>query len=390
MSSWKSDNFFNSFFRWSNIVIVLLVVSWGTQSCSHTKPYVNSGQENEQKINEAGKVLATRVILIGDAGKAKENDSVMIALNNWSLKAPQRTTVFFLGDNIYPSGLPTEDDPSRSKAEKYLLAQINAVKGTGARAVFLAGNHDWKSGGTAAIQRQQEFLNSHLLGESNLLPRDGCPGPVKIDLKKVRIIIMNSEWWLREDKSDKSECTFHKKSEVVKGLKTLMETSGDREIVILGHHPISTHGPHGGFYSWKDHLFPLTNKVNWMWIPLPVVGSIYPLGRWHFVRHNQDLNGKLNKIYRDSLTAAAKYYQPLFYASGHEHSLQVLHDKTDTFDYLLVSGSGSKTSELSHGDDTLFAHSHLGFMVVDFFEDNSIYLQVVESQGIIFYKWLKI
>ena len=80
----------------------------------------------------------------------------------------------------------------------------------------------------------------------------------------------------------------------------------------------------------------------------------------------------------------------LIYASGHEHSLQVL--KSDIIDYLLVSGAAAarKVTEVSSGENTLFAHQHTGFMAIDFFTDGKVLLRVVEPEGkdVVFHRWL--
>ena len=52
-----------------------------------------------------------------------------------------------------------------------------------------------------------------------------------------------------------------------------------RHTALLMHHPLITAGPHGGHYTWKQHIFPLTDVKSWMWLPLPIIGSIYPVSR---------------------------------------------------------------------------------------------------------------
>ena len=79
----------------------------------------------------------------------------------------------------------------------------------------------------------------------------------------------------------------------------------------------------------------------------------------------------------------------LIYAAGHDHSLQVL--KGDTTDYLIVSGAGSKISGVKRGKETLFACSREGFMVMDFFDDDTVLLRVVVpgDKEVVFHRWLK-
>ena len=127
------------------------------------------------------------------------------------------------------------------------------------------------------------------------------------------------------------------------------------------------------------------------------MGSAYPYARWHLVRSDQDMNGTRNKNMVAQLNSAfAKRKLPpqgpplLIYASGHEHSLQVL--KGDVTDYLLVSGAAAsrKVTEVMSGENTLFAHQHTGFMAIDFLDDEKVLLRVVEPEGngVLFHRWL--
>ena len=46
-----------------------------------------------------------------------------------------------------------------------------------------------------------------------------------------------------------------------------------RHVGFAQHHPLITAGPHGGHYTWKQHVFPLMDFWPNAWIPLPIIGS---------------------------------------------------------------------------------------------------------------------
>ena len=349
----------------------------GVSGCSHVQPYFGPDISREVQEPIRDDQVVTRVVLIGDAGAPKRLDANLQMARRWVERIPGRTVVLFLGDNIYPNGMPAEGTAGRVEAEWRLMQQVDVVKGTPARAVFVPGNHDWRQGGQKTVARQQAFVNRELPGEANLLPKDGCPGPATVDLPGVRLIVLDTEWWLRRDSLSTAHCAQKSKDEVVAALGRLVATAGERRVVLVGHHPFAAHGPHGGFYTWKEHLFPLTNLASWAWLPLPVIGSIYPLSRWYLMKHPQDLSGTLNREMVRRIGDAVAGDLPLVYASGHDHSLEVMQGGPGA-EYLLVSGSGSKVTGVSHGDNTLFAHSHKGFMVLDFVDDGRVLLRVVE------------
>jgi hypothetical protein len=285
--------------------------------------------------------------------------------------------VIFLGDNVYDNGMPPEDAPDRSEMERRLKAQTDVIKHSGAAGFFLAGNHDWLQG-YAGLRRQAEFIGSQLGRDDGFLPRAGCVGPVKIDVENIRIIAYDSDIWLDPTLSPQGDCPQRDLDESLEELKDLLLTSGDRHVVVVSHHPLDTHGIHGGFFDWKDHLFPLRHVKSWMWLPLPVIGSLYPILRWNVRRHHEELS---SATYRDMIDRFGEVFavkQPLLNAGGHEHGLQVL--VGDTVGYILVSGAGidSRLSTVTDRENTLFAHLHTGFMAVDFLDDGSAWLSVVE------------
>ena len=375
-------------------------------ACSHTSPYVISPDVVTERVPDER--IRHRVLLFGDggapsideatpAGELYKGDPTLTSLHWWARRMPQKTTILFLGDNIYEVGLPEEGSKGYEKAERRLQAQLSVVKASGAHGIFIPGNHDWADGGKggwAAVLRQEAYVDSVLgTARPSYLPGGGRPGPEKVDKDGVRIIALDTQWWLHRDDDKPMDLN----GRVIEELRGLLDGSGSREVIVAGHHPLATHGPHGGVFDWQHHLFPLTKLPLSLlgWVPLPVAGSMYPLGRWNLYRSDQDLNGSRNRMLVGELKKAlAGEHRPLIYAAGHDHSLQVL-SGAEAADYILVSGSGSRMSNVSHGKDTLFAHEHLGFMAVDFVEDARVLLRVVEPTGqrpageVVFSKWLR-
>ena len=371
---------------------LLLVVALA--GCSHTTAYCRPGIPQPREISVAHGDVRQRIVLIGDAGDTETDSATFARLRKWAGEMPTKTMLVFLGDNIYPAGMPKQSDPSRKDAEQRLSAQLAVVKDSGARAFFLSGNHDWANdgkGGLEAVRRQGDYVNRALSGEGHFLPCAGSPGPVKVDLDGVRIVVLNTAWWLHEEGAAASSDPEEAKRAVTEGLKELVNAAGNRHVVVVAHHPLVSHGTQGGFYDWKDHLFPSVHLAKWLWIPTPVLGSLYPLLRAH-VYNKQTLGGPDYRNMRKRLTEALSKNRPLIYAAGHDHGLQVL-EGGDAAEYMLVSAIGLDVgASLSHGKDTLFAHLHPGFMVVDFLEDGRALLRVVEpgEKAVVFAKWLTI
>jgi hypothetical protein len=87
-------------------------------ACTHRRPYVRGPRA------VAPAPLASvdhRLVLIGDAGDADAKDEPALdALAARVAIAPWRTTVVFLGDNVYETGMPDRDPARRHQVEEVL------------------------------------------------------------------------------------------------------------------------------------------------------------------------------------------------------------------------------------------------------------------------------
>jgi hypothetical protein len=333
--------------------------------------------------------LELSLFLIGDAGgKAYDAEPVLkeFARQSDSLRHVRRFVVF-LGDNVYPKGIPPAGHPDRIDAELRLAAQISAIREGGAKGFLIPGNHDWErqgADGWNAIRRQDSLARRFGRGDVKLLPGGGCPGPEVIDVSPhVRLIALDTEWWVHGDVKPygaSSPCPTRTYDEVVDSLRGALRERGDRHAIILTHHPLRTGGVHGGAFHWSDHIFPLRVLESWLWLPLPVIGSIYPLSRQLGIS-NQDINGKKYKAMRRAFEQVFLEYPPLVYASGHDHDLQVLRGgrrELSNAKYLLISGAGilGHESLVHRKEGSLFEREAAGFMRLDVTTNGRVRLSV--------------
>lgn len=307
------------------------------------------------------------MILIGDAGGPPTADAVLKAVEEDVQPVKDKAVVVFLGDNIYPRGLPAPEAIDYEDALARLNRQVKVLTSGEVKGVFVPGNHDWdRSGpdGFGAVRRAAEAAEESGKDWVEYLPPNGCPGPEVRDYGNFRLVVLDTEWLLRAGEKGREGCTARSDSAVAAQLDTALAGANGKHVVVAAHHPLRTGGEHGGYFRMRDHIFPLRMVKPWLWVPLPIVGSSYPIARTSGATP-QDVSHTRNRAMRVLLETVLRKHRPLVFAAGHEHTLQVISGSSAR--WLLVSGNGY----FGHGgyvtwlDSTRYASNASGYMRLD-------------------------
>lgn len=319
------------------------------------------------------------VFLIGDAGEPKQpTDANLQFLSEKLQAAGERDVLIFLGDNLYPKGLPDSEHPEREVLEAKLNAQLDLIKNFPGKAFMIPGNHDWAQGrknGWQRIREQEAYVSDYLDDKNVFLPKGGCPGPVEVPIsEKITLLILDTQYLLhRWDKPEEdSDCEAKSSIEALQRLDELVRQNAHKHLLVVGHHPLYTYGKHSGASTLRQHLFPLTDLSRALWIPLPGVGSLYPLYR-KFIGDIQDVSHPRYRAIRKAMTGIFAQSENLIYACGHEHSLEYIRQDDDHY---LVSGAGSKKTLVRAGDGTQFHAEARGFMQLTYAQNGNVRLQI--------------
>lgn len=320
-----------------------------------------------------------RVFLIGDAGEPHQpTDPNLQFLDSLLRQASPQDILIFLGDNLYPKGLPDSEHPERKVLEAKLNAQLELIKNFPGKAFMIPGNHDWAQGknyGWERIREQEKYVTDYLQDDAVFLPKGGCPGPLEIPVsEEITLILMDTQYFLhRWDKPEEdSDCASKSTIQALQQLEEIVIKNAHKHLLVVGHHPIYTYGKHRGSSTLRQHIFPLTDLNKALWIPMPLIGSIYPLYR-KYVGDIQDISHPRYQAIRKAITGIFERSRHIVYVSGHEHTLQYI-QRAD--DHYLVSGSGSKKSLVRAGQGTRFQAEERGFMQLTYQPEGIVRLQV--------------
>lgn len=324
--------------------------------------------------------LLHSVALLGDIGAVATDgsDPVMRMVQHWQQQAGKKGTMVFLGDNIYPIGLPEVGNRHRDTAEARLNTLLQSIKSYPGQGIFLGGNHDWlkgREGGHEQLLRQERYVLEHLQQPNSYLPPNGCPGPSCVQLAEgLLLVVINTQWFVQrgfKPLGSKYGCPYSDIEEFFLSLNKLLKRNTHQRVLIVGHHPLYSNALHGGKFTIKQHLFPLTALHKRFLIPLPIFGSVYPFYRKMFGAY-EDMSHRKYKKMRKRLLRIFHKFDNLIYVGGHDHNLQ--HFEVQGNHYI-VSGSGSKLAFVKKGGRATFAVEALGYFVINYYSNGQVWME---------------
>lgn len=311
--------------------------------------------------------VQARIVVIGDAGSFHNGRHYVVSAVKKTIPLDEKTTVLYVGDNLYYTGLPDDALQTYDIRRQVLDSQMDIALDTKTKVYFIPGNHDWdkmQADGWEAIKREQLYIDTAGASKNvQFFPKDGCPGPVEVPINDdIIMILMDSQWWLHQyDKPGvESDCSAKTKGEVVAQVEDILSRNAGKLVLFADHHPFKSYGIHGGYYTWKQHIFPFTEIKPNLWIPLPILGSIYPITRGIFGT-TQDLPSPPYQEMISDLQAVLKQYRNVIYVAGHEHNLQLIKDSSS---YYVISGAGTNKTRVAKNKNLLYGKQQYGFMVL--------------------------
>jgi hypothetical protein len=363
-------------------IIIFVLVIGVISACSASKPYVKKDLRNwAEKPAPEPHLRTDNIFLLGDAGElVYQDDQYNFLLNR--IRETQDPILLFLGDNIYPHGLPDSLEKGYDLAKRRIDALISLTKESKGRAIFIHGNHDWGQGhpnGWRWANNQEKHVDQ-ALGYNALIPDNGCPGPVEIPVgNDIVIIAVNTQWWIHEFEKPAGSidgCQVSTDAEFLTLLEDAISRNQNKVVILATHHPVFTRGSHNGYFNLKDHVFPLSALNKNLMIPLPVLGSIHPAYR-AWIGDKQDIRGARYKLLNRSVRDILSRYPSVIHTAGHDHSLQY---RQEGDDHYLVSGAACKATFAARGGRNNFSHGAKGVMQLTRYVNGEIWLQIWEPK----------
>lgn len=371
------------------LYILLAALLLGLGACSSSKYAELDAPERLAQSDAARQPEAYgySVFLVGDAGDASLDPlpGTLRVLRDKMQESSSPGAMVFLGDNLYPDGLPPEDHERRAELEQRLLAQIEAVRDFEGPVYFIAGNHDWASTGEAEpsyVLRQERFIETHLDKGNSFQPDNALPGPSVVTLideeeaagpgYDIHLMMIDSQWWIHPDEKplpDGTESEDEAKELLLERIGNHMEELQGQEVLFALHHPLYSFGRHGSKFPLSTHLKP------------PVFGSLYAFYR-STVGYPQDISHRNYSALKEGILDAAAGHDDLIFASGHEHSLSFIPVQKNGRQYhQIVSGSGTRKSYVRKKDGPVHTFETMGLAILRYYPDRSKRIELYTDEG---------
>ncbi|MBT8301664.1 MAG: metallophosphoesterase [Maribacter sp.] len=345
-------------------LLLLLII---TSCATHKSKYAPLENVNDVPTT---KMVSHTIYLIGDAGLSPPNE-MNPALKLFKKRldnAQSNSTAIFLGDNIYPAGMPDKKDDKEAyqAAKNNLDAQLNTLEDFPGKPIFIPGNHDWYTDGLNGLERQQDYIGKKLDNKKVFFPQDGCPIQ-KVDVSDdVVVIALDTEWYLTNwDKHPRmnDECEIKDREKFFEELEGLIKKNANTTTILALHHPMFSYGPHGGQFSVKKHLYPSGGNF-----PLPGIGNLINFLRKTTGASPEDLQNKRYQELRNRIVTLAQNSEKVIFASGHEHTLQYIVEENTP---QIVSGAGAKEGATRLLNGSRFSTGQMGYATLEIYTDGS-------------------
>ena len=356
--------------KYFTIIVFLVFLS----NCATYKPQYKDKKETFTTSNN--KDVLHSFYLLGDGGNSPIGSETITLkrLRNQLKKSSKNSTLLFLGDNIYPAGMPKKGHKQRAFAEHQLNIQTDITKNFKGRSIFIPGNHDWYANGLKGLKRQEKYVTK-ILGKDSFLPKNGCPIDKVNITDDIVLIVVDSEWYLTNwDKHPtiNDNCEIKTRVRFFDEFKSLIKKARGKTTIVAMHHPMYTNGPHGGQFSLHQQLFPTGGKI-----PLPVLGTFANILRKTSGITNTDLQNKRYLEFKKRIVTLSQENGKVIFVAGHEHSLQyIVQDNLPQ----IVSGSGSKVNPTRNVGGGLFSAGVPGYARLDVNKDGSSNVTFIASE----------
>lgn len=329
------------------------------------------------------------IFVVGNFAGAQEEEKLTLQLVKQSMDAGKNSAIIFLGTNMDWDQICSNSNEDKNFAEKALNSHYEFLERYKGKVFFVPGKEEWDNGSKNGLKqvRYCEETTEEALERGNIfLPDYGCTGPIEIQLSKTAVLILfDSQSWLhpwnrphssRDEPFFKEECDIKDECDFFIRINDAIKRNSNKHVILATYHPLYSSGHHGGKFGIKTHIFPLTVQNPNLFVPLPVIGSMY-VGYRKVLGNPKDLAHYKYRKFRKNIEDILKNKKDLIYTASLEKNLQYRNKENI---HHVISGSGQEPVFVKENGKSDFAIKEKGFAKIELFNDGKAELYYYSSK----------
>ncbi len=312
-------------------------------------------------------MISQQVFIVGNTMNVSPEN--LEKLSSVISKQADTVVLIYCGDLIDKNGLNKTPD---AKDSAFIQQLLDVGKGNNKVSIyFVAGDQDWDDSGKNGWKNviNLEALVNGIAQKEIFFPGKGCPGPEVLDIgNNLQIVFLNTQWLIHPYErpyAPDDDCKALTEQQFKELLEDVIEEAKEKNLLIVGHHPVWSYGKYGGRIAFKDHFSP------------PVLGSFK-------AAYHQNIGSSKDMAYPayQNLVKEMKYlmedYSPFIYASAHERNMQVIGFESS---YQVISGAIEKKNTAGSGKKTVFKSGKHGFLNLTYYTNGKVMMNAFELDG---------
>ncbi len=314
---------------------------------------------------------AHSVFLVSNIVDVKNNDDFISRLEE-VLDSQTNPFTFIINGDLVNSKF---DKRFKQDSIRILNLLTSLSKYKNGKIIIIPGERDWddsKKDGLKNVKKLEDLVKSFEFENVKWAPKNGCPGPKEYDLQEnLMLITINTQWWNHPYKVPgpiDGNCKVPTTDDFKEELEDLLNENPDKNIIIAGHYPIFSNGEFGGHQPFYKHIFPLTDWVDGLYLPLPILGSFYTSFRENIGISEDIINDNYEET-RKMLENIIAQYQSIIYVSGHDKTQQI----AEMFgNYFINSGAPEKGKFATNLDECILSNDKPGIIELVYQTDGKV------------------
>ena len=254
------------------------------------------------------------IYLTGNTGEL-EADNLGVLQKIAKENGGEKESMLFLLGNSFPHRINFEDPKNRKEQELSNL-QFEAIDNFSGKVIVIPGKTEWGYRGFKGVDNLEKVIQKK--SKAKFWPNDGCPFKKEELNDQVDMIIIDSQWFLKDRNSYpyvNEECDVNSELAFFAMFQDLIKKSQDKIKLVVMHHPVYTNTRHGVLENTAG--FNLQNFEN----------------------------SQYRKL-RNRLTTIARQSEDIIFISGHDKNLQYINPKGVP---QIISGASGSTENVKKG-----------------------------------------